>query len=169
MKQEKTFIVDTLFILLLFTLFTISLLLLVSIGAKSYQNTTEVMSVNYDTRTSISYITEKIRQNDCLISSEQTAGIFVTNLNDVETLVLTQEINEQCYYTYLYFYEGYLKELVVKSGVDLGEQTLLAGQNILKLNHFEVTKISDKLISIKLITPDNQAHSLYVSTHCETN
>ena len=59
MKEQKTFMVDILFLLALFVLFTISSLILVSVGAEVYRQTTSDMSTNYDMRTSIAYITEE--------------------------------------------------------------------------------------------------------------
>ena len=60
--QEKHFIVDILFVLALFGVFAVSALSLVTIGADVYQHTVEDMSVNYDSRTAVSYIMEKVRQ-----------------------------------------------------------------------------------------------------------
>ena len=62
--QEKHFIVDILFVLALFGVFAVSALSLVTIGADVYQHTVEDMSVNYDSRTAVSYIMEKVRQSD---------------------------------------------------------------------------------------------------------
>ena len=61
-NQEKHFIVDILFVLALFGVFAVSALSLVTIGADVYQHTVEDMSVNYDSRTAVSYIMEKVRQ-----------------------------------------------------------------------------------------------------------
>ena len=62
-KQEKHFIVDILFVLALFGVFAVSALALVTIGADVYQHTVEDMGVNYESRTAVSYIMEKVRQN----------------------------------------------------------------------------------------------------------
>lgn len=172
MKQQKTFIVDILFVLALFILFTVSALMLVSIGAEVYRQTTEDMSNNYDMRTSIAYVTEKIRQNDSLVSlenEEYSSSITITSLAGKQALDLTQKINDEYYHTYLYLYDGHLKELLVKEGTDLGEHTLLAGQNIMELSDFEVVQTSSNLFSINLITPDEKSHKLFVSTHCDLN
>ena len=62
-NQEKHFIVDILFVLALFGVFAVSALALVTIGADVYQHTVEDMGVNYESRTAVSYILEKVRQN----------------------------------------------------------------------------------------------------------
>lgn len=73
-KQEKHYIVDILFVLALFGVFAVSALALVTIGADVYQHTVEDMGVNYESRTAVSYIMEKVRQNDTADS------IFLTDL-----------------------------------------------------------------------------------------
>ena len=170
MKEQKTFMVDILFLLALFVLFTVSSLILVSVGVEVYRQTTSDMSSNYDMRTSIAYITEKVRQNDGLIVAHDgtnVSNIDVASLNGKQALVLTQELNHEYYQTYLYYHDGYLKELMIKEGNDLGEHALLAGQEILELSDLEMKMLSDNLLSIKLVTPDKQTHEFFISTHCE--
>ena len=172
MKEQRTFMVDILFLLALFVLFTISSLILVSVGAEVYRQTTGDMSANYDMRTSIAYITEKVRQNDSLIVSEDgnhISNISIATLNGQQALVLTQELNNEYYQTYLYLHDGHLKELLIKSGTDLGEHTLFAGQEIMELSGLELKELSNNLLSVKLITTDNQSHEFLISTHCESN
>ena len=67
-KQEKHFIVDILFVLALFGVFAVSALALVTIGADVYQHTVEDMGVNYESRTAVSYIMEKVRKPTVLTS-----------------------------------------------------------------------------------------------------
>ena len=62
------------FVLALFGVFAVSALALVTIGADVYQHTVEDMGVNYESRTAVSYIMEKVRQNDTADS------IFLTDL-----------------------------------------------------------------------------------------
>ena len=114
MKQEKTFIVDVLFVLALFGVFTISALMLVTVGADVYRHTVEDMSRNYETRTSVAYITEKIRQNDVSLPEQYSEqSISIGTLSDCPALTLTQDINGELYCTYLYLHDGYLKELLM--------------------------------------------------------
>lgn len=163
MKHQKTFIVDILFVLALFGVFTFSALMLVSVGAEVYRHTVSDMSENYETRTSISYITEKIRQNDYAYGSE---NICISELSGKQALTLVQDIDGEIYYTHLYFYDGYLKELFSKSGGYLGDNTLAAGQNIMELTDFQLEQTTENLFSIRLATPGGKSHTVFVSTHC---
>lgn len=169
-NQEKRFVVDILFVLALFGLFTISALMLVTIGSEVYRHTMDDMSTNYETRTSVAYITEKIRQNDYITDSSdgESGNISISTLDGEPALVLSQSINNETYCTYLYLHDGYLKELFMKSGSFLGDNTLAAGQNIMELSAFTMEQISDNLLSLHLTTPGGEAHDIFVSTHCTT-
>ena len=59
-RRDKS-IVDMLFLLALFGVFLISALFIVLFGANIYKKTVNDMDANFSARTSVSYITEKIR------------------------------------------------------------------------------------------------------------
>lgn len=167
--REKHFIVDILFVLVLFGVFTVSALMLVMIGSEVYRRTVEDMSNNYETRTSVAYITEKIRQNDTAPAentSYMSNSISLSTLSGEPALVLTQNMNGETYCTYLYLYNGYLRELFIKAGSYPGEDTLAAGQEIMELSALHMTQATDNLFSIQLTTPDGDTHSIFVSPHC---
>lgn len=168
MKQKRPFIVDILFVLALFGVFTLSALMLVTIGAEVYRHTVDDMSNNYEVRTSIAYITEKIRQNDCLLSSGDSSnhGISISTLAGEPALRMVQNINGEDYLTYLYLYEGSLKELYIREGTNLGGDILSAGQDIMPLSAFHMEQVTDKLLSIELVSPTGKKHCIYTSLHC---
>lgn len=160
--QEKHFIVDILFVLALFGVFAVSALALVTIGADVYQHTVEDMDVNYESRTAVSYIMEKVRQNDTADS------IFLTTLEDAPALCMLSEIDEDTYCTYLYYYEGHLKELFMRQGASLGGQLLPAGTDILELADLNFSYADDNLIRVSLQTPSGETHTFYIHVHCST-
>lgn len=163
-RQEKNFIVDILFVLALFGLFAVSALMLVTIGASVYQNTIEDMDSNYDARVVSSYLAEKLRQSDILLDGESSASI--SELGDSPALVLSQERNGAIYDTYLYYHDGYLKELLVKRGNDTGGDSRSAGQEIVALQDFSLEWAADGLLEIDLVTNEGESQRIYLSTHC---
>lgn len=170
MQHDRKFIVDILFVLTLFAMFTISSLLLVMIGATVYQNNVETMSDNFDTRTSLSYITEKIRQNDIISMSDITASsISIDDLAGCQSLKITQTINDEKYCTYLYFYNGYLKELFVKEDRFLGDTVLDAGQNIINIQDFSIEAIDTNLFRVKVTNNNGDLDQVIISTRCNNN
>lgn len=157
MHQEKRFIVDVLFVLALFGLFAVSALMLVTVGADVYKQTVDDMSTNYETRVSVSYIAEKIRQND--------GSISIDYLGETPAIVIEQEYNEEFYSTYLYYHDGCLKELLVRKGSYIGDNNLAAGQEIMKLSAFHADLLWENLLKIKLTTADGEQQELLLHLH----
>ncbi|MCM1190756.1 MAG: DUF4860 domain-containing protein [bacterium] len=165
LKQEKHFVVDVLFVLALFGVFAISALVLVTVGADVYQHTVRDMSRNYDDRTAIAYITEKIRQSDGILSDGSYA-VTLGSLEQQPALILTDELDGEEYCTYLYLHDGWLKELYIRRDSYIGDSLLNAGQNIIKLDALEYRQIDDELLSVSMTTPSGGTRQLYLSLHC---
>lgn len=160
-KQERNHIVDVLFVLALFVVFTLSALVLVILGANVYKQTVSYMDENYTARTAYSYLTEKVRQNDLYDS------VSIGELEGTTALVLTQEINDTTYATYLYLHEGSLRELFMRQGSDIGSDPLSAGQEILPLKDWTPEMAGDHLLHIALTLEDNTQKELYISLHSQ--
>ncbi|MDE5894230.1 MAG: DUF4860 domain-containing protein [Acetatifactor sp.] len=156
-KQEKNHIVDVLFVLALFVVFTLSALVLVILGASVYKQTVSYMDENFTARTAYSYLTEKVRQNDLYDS------ISLGQLEGTEALVMTQEINDTTYATYLYLYEGNLRELFMRQGSDIGSNPLSAGQVILPLTDWNLEMADEYLLHIALTLEDNSQKELFIA------
>lgn len=166
MNQERHFIVDILFVLALFGVFAVSALILTTVGAEVYRHTVDGMSDNYEVRTSAAYLTEKIHQYDSLLSDsgeEIDHNIEISTLAGEPALALTQVTGGEEYLTYLYLHDGYLRELTVKSGNYLGEDTLSAGQEIMQLSGFHMKLLPNNLLSLEFITPDGESYEIYVA------
>lgn len=165
LKQEKHFVVDVLFVLALFGVFTISALVLITVGADVYQHTVRDMSRNYDDRTAIAYITEKVRQSDCILSDGSYA-ISLGSLEQQPALILTDEWDGDAYCTYLYLYDGWLKELYIRKDADIGNNILDAGQNIIRLEALEYGQPEEKLLSVSMTLSGGETRQLSLSLHC---
>lgn len=156
-KQEKNHIVDVLFVLALFVVFTLSALVLVTLGASVYRQTVSYMDDNYTARTAYSYLTEKVRQNDLYDS------ISLGQLEGTDALVLTRDINDTTYATYLYLHEGSLRELFMRQGSDIGTDPLSAGREIMPLTGWELEMTGDHLLHIALTLEDNSQKELFIA------
>lgn len=82
---QKGHVVDFLFTLALFCVFAASALMVVVIGANVYRQTVRGMDSNYDSRTSLTYLTEKVRQNDA------ANAVTIRSVGDSPALVLSQQ------------------------------------------------------------------------------
>lgn len=154
-KQQKH-IIDILFVIALFCLFTLSAIFLISIGADIYGKTVTNMENNFETRTALAYVTEKVHQSD------RKDRISIGTLGDCEALVITSHAANSEYHTYLYEYEGQLKELMVRQGIILGPE---AGQNILEVSDFHIRLVNDKLIGCTIEINADESYDLYISLH----
>lgn len=158
-KQDRNHIVDVLFVLALFVVFTLSALVLVILGANVYRQTVSYMDKNYEARTAYSYLTEKVRQNDIY------GSISVGELEGTKALILTREINDTTYATYLYLHQGSLRELFVRQGSDIGSDPLSAGRAILPLRDWEPEMADGRLLRIDLTLEDGAHKQLFISLH----
>ena len=61
--KEEQHSIDFIFVLLLFCVFSLSILSVVYIGSHIYTSTTQTMEMNYNQNTVMQYIIEKVRKN----------------------------------------------------------------------------------------------------------
>lgn len=148
--------IDTVFVLALITLFAATAFILVLIGAKQYRYVTDVMNENYKSRTTSSYLAEKIRQND----SKDT--ITISDLEGVPALTLTTSEEDIQYITYIYFYDGALRELVVTSNSVF---TLASGQKIMEMQDFVPEFSNDSLLRVTVTDDNGEQQILYFTIH----
>lgn len=145
--------IDTVFIVSLFVMFAITAILLILIGARQYRFTANSMNRNYEIRTASSYLTEKVHQSDTI------TGVSVVDFSVGSALALTDRQNNQTYITYIYYYDGVLKELFVKEDAAF---TPSAGQTIVQLHGFIPEVVHTGLIRITFTDTQNKEHSIYL-------
>lgn len=148
--------IDSIFVMILFFLFALTAFVLVMIGVKQYQSTADSMNYNYEVRTATSYLREKIRQND------SHAAISIDNIEGTEVLSLKSEVNDIVYYTYIYYYDGYLRELYVQDG---SSYSLSSGQQIIELSGFELSEATDRLITVTITDTWGGTTDMYLSVN----
>ena len=145
--------IDTVFIVSLFVMFAITAILLILIGERQYRFTADSMNRNYEIRTASSYLTEKVHQSDTI------TGVSVVDFSVGSALALTDRQNNQTYITYIYYYDGVLKELFVKEDAAF---TPSAGQTIVQLHGFIPEVVHTGLIRITFTDTQNKEHSIYL-------
>lgn len=123
-------LIDLLFTLSLFCLFTAAAFIVVIIGSNVYKSTAAHMEENYSTRTALSYVTEKIRQHD------RSGGVSLVETDPGNMLILTDMLDEGTYRTYIYSCDGYLCELVIRDGTEFSKEL---GEKIIKVDSFSIT------------------------------
>lgn len=157
-KNNGKHMIDILFVLSLFLFFAICSVILIILGADVYQKEVNHMENNFESRTSIAYLFEKVRQNDAFDS------ISLDTKYGNEVLKLGTNINDTDYAIWLYEYQGYLYELFTRTDLDLEPQ---AGQKIMEINHLNFKELSPKLYMISFENKEGEKITLYLSSHCE--
>ena len=137
---------DSFFVMLLFFLFALTAFILVLIGVKQYKSTANAMNYNYEVRTATSYLREKVRQND------SDAAISVETINDI------------VYNTFIYYYDGSLRELYVQDG---SSYSLDSGQRIVEIGGLDMTETTDKMITVTITDTSGGTTDTYCSVNSD--
>lgn len=154
--QENKHSVSGLFVFLLIAAYTVFSLMLVLIGVKVYQNVVQTSEENSELRTTIGYLSSRIRASDGLVS--------VRDEGEFKVMRIGNALDEQDYETRIYFVptegedRGALYEQVIEVYEpfewDLGELITEVGQ-------FDIEQEGD-LIGMKLRTLGGAEHSMHV-------
>lgn len=108
MRQKPTqHHIDALIALLLFGVFSACVLAVLLTGADAYRRLTRRDQAAFDRRSCQQYIATKVRQADA------EHGVAAGSVGGVPALVLDPEAE---YVTYIYYYDGWLRELYAWSG-----------------------------------------------------
>ena len=153
--------IDSVFVLLLFTLFAGCVLMVLLLGASSYERVVVRDGQAYDARTGVQYIAAKLRHGDeagCV-----QVGSFADRTNvtadNIPTLYLKlNSVGEPCY-TKIYYYDGYIRELLCLDRIALEPED---GQEVLAATSFSVEQ-KDSLINVVIGEEDGEKQSISLS------
>lgn len=136
-RTQHRHVIDFIFPIAVFFVFAASSLAVLILAANIYSSQTAEADNNYAARTSLSYINEKIRQNDA------DGGISLQTIEGQPCLALESFLGDASYITYIYEYDGMLKELFIRSGIDI---SLSAGKDIMEVWDFSISEPEDGLL-----------------------
>ncbi len=140
------------FTVCLFMLYAVCAFILAIFGARVYERSVVVAEESFNMRTSIVYVTEKIRQG-----YEQGAISFST-VGEHEAIVLSSEFNDMVFETWIYYDNGYLCEANVIEHLEVLPGT---GQQIMPIDGFEVFLAEHGILEIRIEdVKGNVFHSL---------
>ncbi|MBP9996525.1 MAG: DUF4860 domain-containing protein [Lachnospiraceae bacterium] len=121
--------VDMFFVITLFGVFALCASLLIAYGARIYNKTLVTNDTHYTLTTTRDFITEKLHQHD------ESGCIHISDFGGQSAFLLYEQVDDVRYCNYIYYYDGYLKDLFVPEGTDVSPRL---GQNILELADFSV-------------------------------
>ncbi|MEG1821291.1 MAG: DUF4860 domain-containing protein [Clostridiales bacterium] len=127
---------DVFFTVLLFLLFALTGFGVVAMGANVYRHTAENMTLNYDTRTSVFYISEKVRQ--------APGAITLGKCGNLEGLIIDESYDGKPYETWIFCGNGKLREVTVAQGEKIEPND---GQAIMDIEDLSL-KINNNILTI---------------------
>lgn len=143
----KKHLTDIIFTMALFCVFALVSLLVVHMGAGVYRQTVNQMDTAYQVSVALTYVSTKIRLHDTANS------VFISPLGSGYALVLNQEIDNMIFQTWIYYYQGTLREIFVNRD-NVAHIIPLTGQALIPLRDFRVAFIRDNLISISVTSTE---------------
>lgn len=160
MIRSRSHGTDFLFTLALFSVFTASALLVTLLGANVYRRTIQGMDQNDNSRISLTYVAEKIRQHDTKDS------VQVQTLEGRPALVLGQTTQSgKRYETWIFIDDGYLKEILVPQGT---VPKASEGQSIKQQADFSVSK-EGRLLTLTMTGADGQKEQMQLYLRCDAS
>lgn len=157
-KTSNRHMIDLVFPLALFFVFAASALIALILAADLYGSTADRLQINDQGRTVLSYVSEKVRQSDTGGSME------VAEVDGIPCFALSSEYNNTGYTTYIYEYDGMLKELFIRSDT---QASLKDGMDITEIRSFSVNKKGKNLYQFTAIDSQGNESSLLVSERSE--
>ena len=157
-RSETRHVIDLIFPIALFFVLAASSLAAVLLASNIYRHTVQAEQSNYESRTSLSYVVWKVRQND------EAGAVSLGTFDGQDSLVMKEAYDGQEYRTYIYEYEGYLRELMIGDGV---EAEAASGRKILKVRDFRMEETEDGIFRFSYTGEDGAGISTIAAVRSE--
>ena len=154
MQIKRIKFIDTLFMLILFFLFTVLSLFVIVIGAHAYNGIVQDMDSNNQMRASLSYVANKVRAGD------ESGAITVDKINGQDVLTIRANYDGAEYRTYIYYYNGCIFEQFGKAekAFQLG-----SGDKITAVKAFHVEKNANNQLNLTATDDKNRQLALQIA------
>lgn len=131
--------IETVFVLLVFCVFVASVLLVLTFSASAYQNMIYISRDGQDERILLSYVRTKIRNTD------SAGGISVGDFHGLPALILREDFGGNIFLSYIYLYDGWLRELFHEAGQDFMPE---AGLPVIRAGSLYFDELENGLIRV---------------------
>ena len=148
---KRKHVVNLLFTVTLLGVFALAAIFVATMGANVYSNSASKMQDNFNTRTSLVYISEKVRQTP-------GENYEVRKVGDSDALVLFETFGDNEFETWIYQKDGKLCELMVQAEADISK---FSGQQIMDMEAISFEK-TPYLLKVTVKTVDGKEESLSI-------
>jgi len=104
--------IDTVFVLIVFCIFAVSVLMVLMLGANTYSRITELSREENAERTVISYIWTKVKNGD------EAGSVGVGDFHGLQSLFIDEEFEGVRYRTVVYYHNGWVYELFSEESLE---------------------------------------------------
>ena len=137
--------IDSVFVLIVFAVFALSVLMVLMLGAGVYKNISQTTQDGYDERTALSYIWTKVK------SFDEEGQIYIGDFYGISALFIDEDFDGLLLRTAIYHYDGQLRELFSEPGLGLMPEDGIA---IIKSEGLTFEQIDSGLIKISTAARD---------------
>ena len=141
-RQIREHTIDILFPLAVFFAFAASAVMAILLAANIYQGTVESSDRMYHGATAVAYIQEKLHREDA------QGAVRLEQREETTVLVLEQSYGGQDYRTYIYAWEGGLRELFARAELEFDPDQ---GRQLLEVESFSCQWLEDGLLRIRCV------------------
>ena len=131
--------IDTIFVLIVFSIFAFSVLMVLMLGASIYKNINDISREGEHERTALSYVRTKTRNFDV------AGNIYVDDFHGVSALYIDEKIDGTDFSTLIYGYDGWLYELFHDTSLDF---SLDGGVRISRIDDISFDQLDHGLIRV---------------------
>ena len=142
LKKRRLLSADGAAVFLLGAVFLFLSVGLVLLGSSVYRRVVADSQENDRLRTTLSYIANQVRRSD--VEGNVQVGAF----NGQEALLLSRDLDGIECITYLYYWDGSLRELFVEKGNELAPE---AGLPVMPLENISFTLTANGLINVEAL------------------
>jgi len=153
--------IDTVFVLIVFCIFAVSVLMVLMLGANTYSRITELSREESSERTVLSYIWTKAKNSD------EAGSVGVGDFHGLPSLFIDEEFGGVRYRTVVYHHNGWVHELFSEEGLEFFPED---GVRIIATRELGFEKLDHGLIRVYagtrslLISPRSAAREASLSS-----
>jgi len=133
--------IDTIFVLIVFSIFAFSVLMVLMLGASVYRNINDISYEGQSEHTALSYIWTKTKNFD------DAGSIHVGDFNGVPALFINEKLGDTDFRTAIYKYDGWLVELFSETSLEFYPED---GVRVIQIDDLDFKEISDGLIEVSI-------------------
>lgn len=145
--------------LLAFAVFGVSAMLLTLLGVKAYRKTVEQMEEGSSLRSALFYLANRIHSGD------KAGEVELVIKDGTELLCFTETVDGSVYQTWVYAFDGWLREFATVEGNDGFDPS--GGEKIAAVSDFSMKK-EGKTFTFEAETADGERRQLSVTLRSDT-